>query len=853
LTATATEDLGGGDFGSTSEFSAATPSPDLVIVNSTGDAADAVSGDGQCDTGGTNADGDPECTLRSAIGEANDATTPVDTIWFAIPATDAGHSAGVWTITPGAPLPAATAADALTIDASTQSGWVANTVASAPSGAVGFDGTQAIVLDGSSAGVGVSGLVLDGDGSAVRGLVVGGFTNHGIELNGDDGSVTAVYAGTDATGTTANGNGGDGIHVTGANAAIGGSGPADRVLVAGNGDDGIGLAGAGASGATVLGSIGGADVTGSAALANSANGVNVDGASGVRIGGAAAGDGNVIAGNGADGVLVAGVTAEATVLGNRTSGNGRLAIDLAGGSEDGNGVTANDGGDGDAGPNDLLNRPVLADAVTAGGIVDVDVAVDLPAGTYRLEVFTNPDGADPSGAGETGLLAATASIVHGGAGTETIAIGLAGGPGTVVTATVTEDLGGGNYGITSEASNAVTAVAIADLRVGESSIRRSDPRAGGGLDPGVAVGTGVAGDAITFDGTDDRLAGPDLDVVDGALTFGAWVRADALTGLDRVLSKRDTAANPIYELSVDGGTGEAVATIRLGGPVTVRGGSVATGAWHQLLATWDGADLALYVDGTEVDRTAATGTLALDVDTAAVIGNTDAGGAGFDGRIDHVVVDHRAYAAERVAADHTAATDGANLVSIGGQQTGAPGPWTVSADQARSGGFSLSAPETAAGGGAAWAVATGIDEVGSSFRSWWWVSSATGVDLAGGTRAGAVPTDQFEVALTSPAGWELRRRSGPTVATDAVAAGAPSTGTWVEVEIQTDQDGNSRILIDGVEVTGWTAQGGDPASGSIGLRTGLLPTGQRWYVDDPTARKLITPEPVTSLGPLDRQ
>jgi hypothetical protein len=31
-----------------------------------------------------------------------------------------------------------------------------------------------------------------------------------------------------------------------------------------------------------------------------------------------------------------------------------------------------------------------------------------------------------------------------------------------------------------------------------------------------------------------------------------------------------------------------------------------------------------------------------------------------------------------------------------------------------------------------------------------------------------------------------------------------------------------------------------------------LPAGQSWFVDDTRARKLITPEPVTILGPLDR-
>ncbi|MCP3912464.1 MAG: hypothetical protein GY713_16085, partial [Actinomycetia bacterium] len=54
------------------------------------------------------------------------------------------------------------------------------------------------------------------------------------------------------------------------------------------------------------------------------------------------------------------------------------------------------------------------------------------------------------------------------------------------------------------------------------------------------------------------------------------------------------------------------------------------------------------------------------------------------------------------------------------------------------------------------------------------------------------------------------------------------------------------------EVTGWTAQGTDILSGSLGLRAGLLGVGEQWFIDDPRARRLVTPEPVASLGPLDR-
>ena len=551
---------------------------------------------------------------------------------------------------------------------------------------------------------------------------------------------------------------------------------------------------------------------------------------------------------------MAGASAAVTVLGNAMVGNGGLAIDLVGGTEDAAGVTANDAGDGDTGPNDLLNTPTLGTISASGGLLTVEYTLDLPAGTYRVELYANPGGADPSGSGETGSLIGTDTVTHPGGGAVLLSAVVPGTVGTVVTATTTVDLGGGSYGVTSEASNAVTAVDRAALTITDESVRRSDVVAAGGLDPATAVTTGAAGSAIAFDGSDDRLVGPGLDIDAGALTVGAWVRPDTLGGVDAVLSKRDTAGNPIYRLSVDGGTGEAVATVRVGGAgVTARGGSIGAGTWHQLLATWDGAELVLHVDGAEVDRVAATGALAVDVDTPVVIGNTSAAGAGFDGRIDHVVVTGQVTPPDRVTTDHTAVTNGASLVSVGAQQTGAAGSWTVSGVQTRSGGFSLVAPDTPVGAGTAWAVATGIDEGRHLVPVV--VVDQHRLGHRSGLRdpAGATPTDQMEAALTSPSGWELRRRSGPTETVDAAATGTPATGTWVEVEFQTDQNGDSRLFVDGTEVHGWTAQGTDPGSGSVGLRAGLLPVGERWYVDDPQARKLITPEPVASLGPLDRQ
>ena len=61
------------------------------------------------------------------------------------------------------------------------------------------------------------------------------------------------------------------------------------------------------------------------------------------------------------------------------------------------------------------------------------------------------------------------------------------------------------------------------------------------------------------------------------------------------------------------------------------------------------------------------------------------------------------------------------------------------------------------------------------------------------------------------------------------------------------------MLIGGTEVTGWTNQGSSLTSGSVALRTGYLNSGEQWFIDDARGRRLVTAEPVTTLGPLDRQ
>jgi titin len=138
-----------------------------------------------------------------------------------------------------------------------------------------------ITLDGTSAGTSSDGLLLQGSGNVVSGLIIQHFSN-GIEL---DGSTNTIGGTTTGAGNVISGNSSDGILI----------------------DKGI-------FGTRVEGNYVGTDSTGSKAVANSI-GIEVAGPSNT-VGGTVAGAGNVISGNTKDGILIEGTATGVFVQGN---------------------------------------------------------------------------------------------------------------------------------------------------------------------------------------------------------------------------------------------------------------------------------------------------------------------------------------------------------------------------------------------------------------------------------------------------------------------------------------------------------------------------------------------------------
>lgn len=882
ITATASPDLGGGTYGGTSEFSNAR-SLGVVFVNSTSDTGDLATGDGVCDTGAANADGNIECTLRAAIEEAN-ASVDLDIIHFQLPLLDAnivaGGSVDHWLISPGGSLPGLT--DVAVLDATTQPSWA---------------GTPLIRLDGGSAGAGVDGF--GGiDQVEVSGLSITRWPGNGVSVGGTAVTLRSNWFGVTPVGVV-EGNADSDVIAFGSASDLTVGGPDDaagNVFAAAGSQDGVLIAnsttnvlieqnhfgvaadgvtplggvaaellvvvddtsnvtirtnqfgdapaaavytGNNTTGVVIVGNVFGTDSTGTVDLTN-VQALYTDTSGTVQFGGPGSSDGNLLRNSTFDAIASAPTqTGDVTLLGNSIAASGLLAFDNAN-----DGADVLDAGDGDGGPNGRLNYPeIVAVGVETTGVV-VAFDLDVPAGTYRIEAFSNPSGADPTGYGEGEIFAGAVSVTHAGSGPQRFEMSITADAGDAISLTTTEDLGGGSFGATSEFAFVGTAAAAPIVE--DLSVRSSDLLAAGGATPAPVPGIAAAGSGL--DGGLERLVGPATDLTSDAVTMSAWVNRDT-SGLDpRVISK-GVGAGTIYELLIDSSSNEAVARLDIGGVLReVRGGLVPTSSWHHVTATWDGSTIRLFVDGVQVDSLLASGALSTDLDAPLVIGNTVLGTSGLDGSIDQVELQHREWSAVETQARFVTGSSPGAYLSLGSEQFGSPDAWTTSTDQSRGGASALAAPETV--GGDAWVTALGIDEPGVEVTAWWWVSDPASSEQAVGTRTGVAATDQFEAAARG-AGLDLALMSGSTRTPASTSATVLAPGSWQQVRISTDELGVTSLTLDGTPELGPSLLSG-LATGSVGFRAADIDPTEQWFIDDVRVRRLVSDEPTTSLGPLER-
>jgi hypothetical protein len=292
---------------------------------------------------------------------------------------------------------------------------------------------------------------LVGEGNLISGNANDGIVFANVGTSGN--TVQGNAIGLNAAGTATLGNGAQGIWIgDGAtNNLIGGTVAGAGNVIVGSTWSGITLADAGTSGNVIAGNSIGTNAAGTLLAGNWVGISFYGGASNNTIGGTSLLASNLIAYNVFQGIALSGAaTSGNALLGNRVRDNGDLGIDL-----EYDGVTPNDAGDGDAGANHLQNFPVLFAAVSGGGNTVITGTLNSTANTtLRIEFFSSAVGSeDASGHGEGQTYLGFATVTTDGSGNATINATLTGvsvAAGDRVTATATVDLGGGNYGSTSE-------------------------------------------------------------------------------------------------------------------------------------------------------------------------------------------------------------------------------------------------------------------------------------------------------------------------------------------------------------------------------------------------------------------
>ncbi len=181
--------------------------------------------------------------------------------------------------------------------------------------------------DGSAAIPNGEGVVIAGNGNTIggsstlgEGNQISGNHESGVRL--DEGAAGNTVAGNligvDAGATSPLGNKYGVFLLDARNNVVGGVAAGDANVISGNALHGVFLKSLGATNNRVEGNLIGANADGNAAMANGANGVLIEDASGNTIGGdAMLGAGNIISGNHFDGVKISGTSA----IGNTVSGN----------------------------------------------------------------------------------------------------------------------------------------------------------------------------------------------------------------------------------------------------------------------------------------------------------------------------------------------------------------------------------------------------------------------------------------------------------------------------------------------------------------------------------------------------
>jgi chitodextrinase len=165
--------------------------------------------------------------------------------------------------------------------------------------------------------------------------------------------------------------------------------------------------------------------------------------------------------------------------------------------------------------------------------------------------------------------------------------------------------------------------------------------------------SGRFGRALSFNGSNSMVTVNDsasLDVT-GAMTLEAWVYPQGSLSDWRTILMKEQAGSDVYYIETVGG--QMVGDVYVGGSKhnTYSDTAIALNTWSHLAATYDGANLRIYINGTLAHAaTSLTGNI--QTSTGALrIGGNSIWGEYFQGLIDEVRIYNRALSSTEIATD----------------------------------------------------------------------------------------------------------------------------------------------------------------------------------------------------------
>lgn len=173
----------------------------------------------------------------------------------------------------------------------------------------------------------------------------------------------------------------------------------------------------------------------------------------------------------------------------------------------------------------------------------------------------------------------------------------------------------------------------------------------GTLTNGPIQAIGRIGQGLQLDGSDDYVNVPDMPSVSitGNFTLAAWIKLRAIGTQYSIIEKYDTGSTEGYILRVSSGNKLQTYTLDNSTSTSLTGTrTLSANVWYHVVATYDGANLRTYIDGT-LDNTGADTRNPTDGEDTLKIGarGNDAG-TPLNGSIDDVRIYNRALSAGEI-------------------------------------------------------------------------------------------------------------------------------------------------------------------------------------------------------------